>query len=903
MSQRSRFMSVRPCIIAAFMAVGLFINHAQAVNIEQEDDTITLRHQGQIVRITNTDGRPHLSLLVESNQGDLVVFDSKTPIVRGDNFDLSPQWIRIVRNKPEYGELLLGGKHPKHGYQWTLAIKADTSIMPICFELNCDMPQQLLLQGLEPSILFETTNLPQQVTRVDQGPGNIYHGSAQAQWGNSFPAAYLYMDGVESAFFVDGGSMRWASPSNIFRFHNYRVQTVQHEHDLQFGLNVVKRNFHELPAGRMNIVFFLAARSADQPDNRLEALDRLISMVGPLHPGETPPYEHRTDKTPATWTEIAAGVAHDLTRRDLCWTTYQLPADRPWRDGPAFTDRTIPSFPISPDYAVNSSCIEHLNRTRADAAWDFSTCNNYLSGWMGWLASHPDDQQNALVRDKLAILPAFFDPQSGMISHGISHARALGPRGMSWQNFMFHIEMARVHQMASSDTFDPAVGGRFLMSLPALIELAHNNNYNFPQWFDYKTRQALIQNDLPELGVIYEPWQAGSYAWIMCQAHRMTGDERYILEARTAIEQLLTNLTFSIKNERYQMRYDDPVDFPITEIFGNAWGMPACLYIAQVTGDKQFERRARDFRNSLLRMTYWYESDLDENAKDQALRNLGLFRNHSGASTGSPWESSEAALAITEYLRLSDEPDTLLLKVLNTYRQSAMSYFPVALAPPVTPCPRFADHKATFLPVEDFYMLEHGGNHGGMGRCIYMSGAAFWNQQLFESGGITNQPHTLQVNLNTLNPLALNQERTILVFNPATEVKSMTFKSIGLSNGTYRLRTEGLVKELNQTRSKVNLESGIKFDVPANQAVRIHIEPTNEDVSTVTADWRARGILALTYCKLQNSANALNGHAISPLAVRFQEALTRYHEDSGNPDTVTICQEIQTKLDQLSNSP
>ena len=76
------------------------------------------------------------------------------------------------------------------------------------------------------------------------------------------------------------------------------------------------------------------------------------------------------------------------------------------------------------------------------------------------------------------------------------------------------------------------------------------------------------------------------------------------------------------------------------------------------------------FLNSLLRMTYWYESALRDDPKDRSLRNAGLFRNHGGAFTGSPWETSEAYLAMTVRLKLDRQVREAVEQFRHVERQA-----------------------------------------------------------------------------------------------------------------------------------------------------------------------------------------------------------------------------------------
>ncbi|TWU21370.1 hypothetical protein [Bythopirellula polymerisocia] len=829
---------------------------AQQPSLLSEESIVELQHGSQVLRLEATDDLEH-RLMVLVQQGDIrkVVFDGTKSLIQGVNFNLSPTWVRIEQDKPDCKSVLIGGHQSTADYDWTLRIEAKTGIEPVRFDLVCHFKKPIQLQGLEPAFLFTTPARPDTWIELSQGPGNIYQGDPELGGGNTFPAAYLWMDGIGTAIFLDGGSIQWPVSSGFFRFLDYRVQTVLGEKSFSLGFKPIKHNYPSLEPGDLELSFYLYANPSEMPLDRLEALDRLISICTPLHPDRAKQPKAPATDGPANWKDLASGVARDLSNHTICWGEYDLQEVQNTSNSSLLDDSPVKSMPVSPAYAVNSACIESLNIQGTTTAWDFSTCNNYLSGWIGWLQLHPNREQQDLVLNKAQALPLFFDPETQMIRHGVRRANRVGPWGMCWQNFMFHLEMLRVHRMTPSADFDPAVGGSCLMSLPALIELAHHEDYVFPQWFDPKQRTATDQKDLPELGMVKEPWQLGTYAWIMCRAHEITGDDIYLQEAKAGVETLFTSMQFTVNNERYDITYDDPADFPVTEIFGNSWGAPASLYVFNATGDPRFEKWARDFRNVLLRMTYWYESKLQSNPRDIALQNLALFRNHGGAHTGSPWETSEAYLALTEYLRLSCEPDELILKLLNIYRTTGFSYFPVLCDEFLLPCARFCESPAKFLPVEDFYMLEHG-NYGLMGRSIYMAGAAFWNHLLFEAFADIDDSEVLVLNLNCIEGFHQSIQGKIqefLIYNPTRQDRKVKIHFRRITPGQYNLKRstiDGLIGE--QEYSAAKLEAGIDIDLSSSNPQRITVEAVGDDGKDCFKDTEARNLLATVYAKIQN---------------------------------------------------
>ncbi len=846
-----------PLLTALVAAGGTSFAQQAPISVMAESDRVELVNGMQKVAwARNREGTFLLSTFVKGEAGWMPMFDGGLPLVQGADFGLSPTAYRVLDNGPKRAVVELSGRQSVHGYLWRLRVeaKAETSLM--AFRLTCDISEPITLRGLEPQLAL-WMNVPRVDLALDQGPGNIYRGAADLEWGNSFPAAYLWHEGKEAAIFVEPTPMKWMSNRNLFRFRDCRVQSFSASGLTGFGLRVVKRNFHEVNLGKL--VFEFRLHSAAQPDRptRMEALDRLIRLVALLHPATAPqPFDY-VAKVPATWSIFAGRVSENLMLKDIVWDGLPLPDGEPWRDGPAFPENTVSSTRISTDYAVDSACDPGRSRQRVRAGWDFSTCNNYLAGWIGYNRLNPDAGRSRFISAKTAALPLFYDPKAHLIRHGTRHPLNIGDREMSWQNFTFAIEMDKVRRLLAPDEFNPAIGGKFLQGADGLITLAHRVDYLFPQWFDPYEKKPIAQGDLPDLGIIREPWQAGSYSYIMCSAYEITGDAKYLTEAKTAVERLFGGMRFTVENQRYRVTYADPTEFPITEIFGNAWGVAACAKLDRWTGEARYREASDHFLDSLLRMTYWYESELRDDPKDLAVRNAGLFRNHSGAYTGSPWENGEAYLALTIRLRDEKVPREPLLRMFNVYRRNSFYFFPPVFPEAAQPCERLMNHAANYLPIEDTYTLEHGGLNGGMGRAIYMSGIAFWNYLMFEACAVTDDPDVMVLNLDVLEEFeesVRSARRNFIIFNPAPEARHVKFQPRQLKAGSYRLKMERAV--IRSTVSAEELMEGVPMALAAGEHIRVTLE--HEKVEQMTTEIRemsaAQHQIESAYQRLQESA-------------------------------------------------
>ena len=174
------------------------------------------------------------------------------------------------------------------------------------------------------------------------------------------------------------------------------------------------------------------------------------------------------------------------------------------------------------------------------------------------------------------------------------------------------------------------------------------------------------------------------------------------------------------------------------------------------------------------------------------MRNAGLFRNHAGAFTGSPWENSEAALALS--VRVRDDllrgrvPRAPLLALMNLQRVNAATFFPRCVPDAAQACPRLVDHPATSLPIEDAYTPEHGGLHGGLGLAAYMAGAAFAYERLFEALGAVDAPDLMLLNLDAVEGAEASLrglERHFVLFNPTDAPRRVRLSIAPLPAGHY----------------------------------------------------------------------------------------------------------------------
>jgi hypothetical protein len=117
-------------------------------------------------------------------------------------------------------------------------------------------------------------------------------------------------------------------------------------------------------------------------------------------------------------------------------------------------------------------------------------------------------------------LPSFYDPEFHTVRNGLGHDPAA--REESWYYVGNLISLLQAAQSGS------AVAKKLLLdSANSAISLAHVNGYEFPQNFDLQ--------DLSGKGTGVQPDVAGGYAWLMLGLYDMTGETKYLDEAKTSI--------------------------------------------------------------------------------------------------------------------------------------------------------------------------------------------------------------------------------------------------------------------------------------------------------------------------------------------------------------------------------
>ena len=825
--------------VSSFAQLKLLPEGATGYVLESSTQRVEIRKAFNTYRITTS---------CRTASGWIPFFDAGRPLLSGSVFDIAPTSARIVENSASQKAIVLKGRHASPAYDFEIKISALNTLPLVHFEISCSLTKDLTLPvGDGQPVIALWSTMPEPELKVDQGPDSIY-GAAGIPNGYGFPAAGLWSRGVEAACFFNMTPMRWMQRDGVARFHDVRIMTRSASHLLGSGMHFKRLSGLRIPAGQMVSDFWLYQAPEPSRPSRLQLLTHMMQQFAPLHIAAVPVPADRLTGKPSRWETFARGALKDLLLPNL---SAEVKAE--WTDLPA---ELVPS---------QNSMIVHPGTAQATsesvaAGWDFSTVNNHLVPSLLLAQLQEDTEQLRVGLKKRDALPRFYDPASQIIRHATRMPEHVGTLEMTWQNLFFHHTVSEAADATRLLPFNPAVGGRLLMAADGLIAYSHAVNYLFPQWFNPVKRTAEVQNDMPRLGTIREPWQAGSYAKVMMDAYDISHDRIYLQEAKAALNALFESTHFTISNSVYTRSYDDPADFPITELFGCAYGIPAAYRVHEATGEAKYLSYSRQFLVSLLRLTPWYEDETDPIARE--LHMAGLFFPHCGAHVVTPWETSEAHLAIAWVLKHdpSNPLTPLLLKLANLNRTAAFNFFPACWSDTVRkldPHPRSA--PGLYFPIEPFYSLEGAGGHTGP-TAAYMAGLALWNSWLFDATAEVENQNLMLLNVDAMDGFSealAGIRREYVLYNPSPGAVQTVLRVKHLPAGTYRLSITG------RTCTAKELSTGIKITIEGTAHHRIVIENTKRArmAAELKLNTQAQDALCRSYQHIQRSYDSASQQA------------------------------------------
>ena len=146
----------------------------------------------------------------------------------------------------------------------------------------------------------------------------------------------------------------------------------------------------------------------------------------------------------------------------------------------------------------------------------------------------------------------------------------------------------------------------------------------------------------------------GIYAYVMLQAHELSGEERYLDEARNAID--------AARGMRFELNYQANL---------TAWGAAACLRLCRITNDEFYLRQSYVYPASFFHNCQIWESEI-KNAHHYR-RFLGVTCLHD-APYMAMYEAFDSFAAFERYLKDSGpDLDSAVQKLIIEYCRYALN--------------------------------------------------------------------------------------------------------------------------------------------------------------------------------------------------------------------------------------
>lgn len=526
-------------------------------------------------------------------------------------------------------------------------------------------------------------------------------------YGNDLPGVYMLDQnaGVETMMYFDMSDMGWMSLENLPRFLVYRcsaVSSIEKDGNQRLGVGLLAEQAtgNVLPTGEVRFTYYLMQRPMDRLLSEQEATTRWMAALLPL-------FSEKLDwpDCSTTWTEVAAGTVADLQDK----TTAQIEVN-------GQTGLMA--------YVKDSSKLWQ----QPEANFELMTMADVLWPSLLYLRVHPAPEYAAECKKLLTALPSFYDPRSKTISNSFVHPDP-DERVDSW--YPFENSLVKF-PMIGSLTGSKQMQSDFLSAFDTAQKTAKHFDYLFPIYFRVSSLHVEGAGTNYAIG--------GLYAWGAILAHRMTGEQKYLDEARRAIEVLQT-----VPGDRL---FHEPQELG---------------YAALAAAELDMKDAAAYLLSQQLRLFYWYS---DASQKSHDIR--GMVQACASILYPAFKENVEAILPWTGILKRGIEWDGLL-RFLDQQRRNNFYFFERCDAKPGAP-------GSKFIPYENLGTLELGGQTGNVGKEIYGSGEVLWMELMFEALGNPGDRELMLVNLDLLDAWDANafppRELHFILFNPTADART-----------------------------------------------------------------------------------------------------------------------------------
>jgi uncharacterized protein (DUF1810 family) len=611
----------------------------------------------------------------------------------------------------------VGGDHadPWIRFRTTLHLRA-----PLRLQQKPFIEPQIIIWLSSASTLMEGQSGSWRRVLLDQPTRN-----SLGTYGNDLPAVYLLDQtvGVETLMYFDVSEMNWMSTENLPRFLVYRCSSVSHvERDgtqrLGVGLLADQATGNVLPQGDVNFTYWLLQRPMTRLLTVQESVVRWMQAL-------LPRFEEKLGwpACATSWKEFATGTVGDL--QDKSATQIEVKGHIGLR---AYVKASSQLWSDSPD---NFELM-----TVADVLWPS----------LLYLQLHPSPVFKHECGNLLADLPDFYHADTHSISNDF--ARKSEERADSW--YPFENSLIK-YPMIGSLTGSREVIDHFLDAFRTAQKIALKYNYLFPIYYQVATLRAEGAGTNYAIG--------GLYAWAAVLAHRLTGENQYLEEARRAIDVLYT-----VPAERL---FHEPQEI--------AYGALAAAELGMTD-------EAKYLIYEQFRMFYWY-SDPSQKTHDTR----GMVQAAASILYPAFKENVEAILPWTGVMKRGIVFEGLL-RFMDQQRRNNFYFFADCAG-------NGKKVSSAFIPFENLGTLELAGMTGNVGKEIYGAGESIWMYLMFEALGQVSDRELMLVNLDLLDVARVNEfpphKLNFILYNPTNTSRTANINIPVAKQGTARLSMNG----------------------------------------------------------------------------------------------------------------
>jgi hypothetical protein len=724
MNALDRRFFVKTLLAAAASGVTPFVRSLEFAaahpGIPADSSSVTLENAEQRLVVSPAGSQFSYQNFIKSGNDWKAATLPGTPLISGPSFPLLSKKIERhgsgLRSEGEGEAAAVDGSRLR--YSWTSEVTAvdtrrgapwwrfDTTLrLPSPAKLHEDtrVEPQIILWLSSGSTLMEGQSGSWRRVLLEQPTRN-----SLGTYGNDLPALYLLDQniGVETMMFFDLSDMNWMSLENLPRFLVYRCSSTSRvrgdgDQDLGVGLIAQQATGSVLPAGDIRFTYYLLQRPQTQLLTEQQAATRWMQAMLPL-------FEEKLEwpSCATTWKAAAAGTVENLQDK-------------------AAAQLEIDGHLGLLSYVKNSSKLW----TQSPGSFELMTVSDVLWPSLLYLQLHPQPAYQRECDALLADFPGFYHADTHTISN--DYIRSADERADSW--YPFENGLVK-YPMIGALAGQKSLTQNFLDAFENQRKFAGDFNYLYPIYYHTATNQPEGAGTNYAIG--------GLYAWGAIIAHRLTGDQKYLDEARKSIRILHT-----VPSERL---FHEPQEL---------------AYGALAAAELGMQEEAAYLLSQQLRLFYWYS---DPSQKNHDIR--GMVQACASILYPAFKENIEAILPWTGIFKRGIVWEGLL-RFMDQQRRNNFYFF--------ENCSDGGKNAPmSSIPYENLGTLELGGQTGNVGKEIYGSGESLWMYLMFEALGSVTDRELMLVNLDLLDAFDQKQfpprELNFILYNPAPADKTAT---------------------------------------------------------------------------------------------------------------------------------